>query len=76
LSTLLRESGVSHYSIFLDPDTDTLFAVQTVTGDSGSQDLGSHPEVKKWWAYMADIMETHPDNSPLTWPLAEVFYLP
>ena len=76
LSTLLRDSGISDYSIFLDTDTDTLFAVQRISGNSGSQDLGSHPDVKKWWAYMADIMETNPDNSPVTTPLTEVFYLP
>jgi L-rhamnose mutarotase len=52
-----------------------LFAVQENNGQ-GSQDLGQLEIVKKWWAYMADIMETNPDNSPISKPLQEVFYLP
>ena len=75
LKQLLSESGVSDYSIFHDPETDVLFAVQQSNG-RGSQDLGSLPVVQKWWAYMADIMETNPDNSPVSRPLQEVFYLP
>ncbi len=75
LKQLLSESGVSDYAIFLDESTDTLFAVQQVTGSGGSQDLGQNPIVQKWWAYMADIMETNEDSSPVTVPLEEVFYM-
>ena len=75
LSALLKESGVSDYSIFLDEETDTLFAVQKVEGDGGSQDLGSNPVVKKWWDYMADLMDVNDDNSPVSISLSEVFYL-
>jgi L-rhamnose mutarotase len=74
LVQLLKEAGVSDYSIFLDEETNTLFAVQKQAGQS-SQDLGSTAIVQKWWAYMADIMDTNPDNSPVTVPLKEVFYL-
>lgn len=75
LVSLLREQGISDYSIFLDEETGTLFGVQKVSGLSGSQDLGMNPVVCKWWDYMADIMEVNPDNSPVTIPLKEVFYL-
>ncbi|MCK4920447.1 MAG: L-rhamnose mutarotase [Bacteroidales bacterium] len=75
LEKLIRETGVSDYSIFLDEETNILFAVQKQSGLSSSQDLGTNPVVQKWWAYMADIMETNPDNSPVTIPLEEVFYL-
>ncbi|MFY0606520.1 MAG: L-rhamnose mutarotase [Cyclobacteriaceae bacterium] len=75
LKLLLKEAGVSEFSIFLDEDTNTLFGFQKVTGEGGSQDLGQNEIVKKWWAYMADIMETNPDNSPVSIPLDEVFYL-
>jgi L-rhamnose mutarotase len=37
--------------------------------------LPDHPVMKKWWAHMRDIMETNPDNSPVSIPLKEVFYL-
>jgi len=75
LAALIRENGVYDYSIFLDEETNTLFAVQKVRGKSGSQSLGKNPIVKKWWSYMADIMETNPDDSPVSIPLKEVFYL-
>lgn len=75
LVELLKDSGVVDYSIYLDKESSTLFAVQTIAGDSSSQDLGSTEIVQKWWAYMADIMETHPDNSPVSVPLKEVFTL-
>ena len=39
-------------------------------------DFPAHPVMKKWWAYMKDIMETNDDNSPVSIPLKEVFYLP
>lgn len=74
LAVLLRENGVSDYTIFLDEGTNTLFAVQNLSGQ-GSQDLGQHEIVQRWWGFMADIMETHPDNSPVSTPLKEVFHL-
>ena len=75
LSALLKNAGVSDYSIFLDEETGILFAVQNVGGKGGSQDLGENPIVRKWWAYMADIMDVNEDNSPVSVPLREVFYL-
>ena len=75
LKSLLKEAGVSEYSIFLDEETNTLFAFQKVSSDGGSQDLGQTETVKKWWKFMADIMQTNPDNSPVSVPLEEVFYL-
>lgn len=75
LKQLLSDSGVSDYSIFWDRDTNILFAVQKVAGEGGSQDLGNTEIVQKWWAYMADIMETNPDNSPISIPLPECFHM-
>jgi len=74
LVTLLKENGVSDYTIFLDEETDTLFAVQQQNGQS-SQDLGNTEIVKKWWAFMADIMETNADNSPVSVVLPQVFHM-
>lgn len=75
LKKLLKDAGVSEYSIFMDEETNILFAFQKVRGDGGSQDLGKTEIVKKWWKFMADIMETNPDNSPLTKELEELFYM-
>lgn len=76
LSKLLSESGISEYSIFLDHNTSTLFAFQKVHQDYQIDSLPNHPLVKKWWAYMSDIMETNPDKSPVENGLVEVFHLP
>lgn len=75
LKELLKQSGISDYSIFLDPETNTLFAVQKQEGGGSSQDLGNNPIVQKWWKFMADIMETNADHSPVSVSLKEVFYL-
>lgn len=75
LQQLLKQSGIHDYTIFLDEATHTLFAVQQQSGTGSSQDLGAHPIVQRWWAYMADIMETHPDNSPISTPLTEMFHM-
>ena len=76
LKALLKSNGVSEYSIFFDEETHILFAFQKVSGESGSQDLANNQIVKKWWDFMADIKETNPDNSPISIPLEEVFYMP
>jgi len=75
LLQLLKNECIGNYSIFLDEETNTLFAYQEQSGQSSSQDLGNTEIVKKWWKYMADIMETNPDNSPVTIPLQQVFYM-
>jgi len=75
LHKLLKDAGLSEYSIFFDEETRILFAFQKQSGDHGSQDLGETEIVQKWWRYMADIMETNPDNSPVTTPLQEVFFM-
>ena len=75
LVKMLEDSGVYDYSIFWDKETNILFAVQKIEGEQTSQDLGPTPIVQKWWDYMADIMETNPDNSPVSIPLPELFYM-
>ena len=74
LSQALSEAGVSDYSIFLDPETLDLFAVQKLDAANTAADLPNNPIVQKWWKFMADIMETHPDHSPVCVALPEVFH--
>lgn len=70
----MKENGISDYTIFLDEETDILFAVQRLSGKS-SQDLGREELVLCWWKYMADIMETNEDFSPVSTPLTKMFHL-
>jgi L-rhamnose mutarotase len=76
LQQLLKDSGISNYSIFVDDDSRTLFASMTINDPNNLNPLASNPLMKKWWAYMSDIMETNEDFSPVTRPLVELFYLP
>lgn len=71
----LECAGVRDYSIFLDEETLTLFAFQKLQDDHTSAALPETEIVKKWWAYMADIMETNPDHSPKSTTLPEVFHM-
>jgi|SRR5215831_9841587 len=76
LQQLLKDSGISEYSIFLDSDTNSLFGVLKAVDPDALDNLPAHPVMQKWWAYMKDIMETNDDHSPISIPLKEVFYLP
>ena len=76
LQQLLNQTGVRDYSIYLDEETNTLFGVMQVEDPDLLEKMAEHPVMKKWWAYMKDIMDTNPDNSPVSIPLKEVFYLP
>jgi L-rhamnose mutarotase len=75
LAKAIREAGISDYSIFLDEETLTLFALQEQTDNNTAADLPNHPIVKQWWAYMAPLMEVNPDNSPQCRDLKELFHL-
>ena len=75
LKQLLLDTGVEDYSIFWDKETNILFAVQKNKGAQSSQEIGTNPIIQKWWDYMADIMEVNEDNSPISIPLVELFYM-
>jgi len=75
LARELRAAGISDYSIFLDEETLTLFAVQKLADGHTSDALPQAEIVKKWWACMAPLMETHPDNAPVCQKLREIFHL-
>ena len=76
LASLLRESGVRDYSIFLDEETGALFAVLRRMDGHTMEALPQHPVMQRWWAHMADIMQSNPDNSPVATDLVPVFHLP
>ena len=76
LAALLRAAGVSDYSIYLDEETDILFGVLWRSQPHGMDALPQHPVMQKWWAYMADLMQTDPSNAPVATALTPVFHLP
>jgi L-rhamnose mutarotase len=68
-------AGIFDYSIYFDEETLILFAVQKLSDNSTADNLKNLAIVKKWWDYMADLMEAHPDNMPVFKPLYEVFHM-
>lgn len=76
LKKQISDSGVKNYSIFWDKDTNILFGYQEVEGESNSQDAEAADEITlKWWNYMADLMDTNPDKSPVSIPLQELWHM-
>jgi L-rhamnose mutarotase len=76
MKELLKSIGIDDYAIFLDEETNILFASLKIEYPELLDTLPQTEIMKRWWAYMADIMDTNPDNSPVSVPLKEVFYLP
>ncbi|HMP93628.1 MAG TPA: L-rhamnose mutarotase [Phnomibacter sp.] len=76
LQQLLSSKGISQYYIFLEEQNGTLFGTLTIANTALLDTLPAEPVMQQWWAYMADIMETHDDNSPVSIPLKQVFYMP
>ena len=75
LARLLRETGISDYSIHLDEETHMLFGVLWRRAGHRMDDLPNHEVMRRWWAYMADIMETLPNGQPVAVPLETVFHM-
>jgi L-rhamnose mutarotase len=75
LATALKDAGVSDYTIWLDPESNALFGTLVRADDHTMDQLPLQPIMKRWWAHMADIMETHPDNVPVQVQLIPVFEL-
>ncbi len=74
LTAALADAGIRDYAIYLDRATGTLFAVQKRLDGHTADALPTLPIMQQWWAYMADLMETNPDHSPVVRPLERVFY--
>jgi L-rhamnose mutarotase len=76
LVALLRAAGISDYSIHLDPETLILFGVLWRKADHAMDGLPATAVMQRWWAHMADIMETNAANEPVAVPLAPMFHMP
>ncbi|MBX3252651.1 MAG: L-rhamnose mutarotase [Chitinophagaceae bacterium] len=76
LHALLKQTGIQEYSIFLDRETNFLFGYLQVADSLAMDALPQQPVMKRWWHYMKDIMEVNADESPVSIPLKEVFYMP
>jgi L-rhamnose mutarotase len=75
LERTLKDHGVHHYSIFLNPATSQLFAYVEIESEERWEAIAQTEVCQRWWAFMKDIMPSNPDNSPVSQELTSVFYL-
>lgn len=75
LESTLVAHGVRSYSIFLDPETCELFAYAEIESEERWQAIAGTDVCRRWWACMRELMPSHPDDSPVSKPLREVFHL-
>lgn len=75
MKEMIHNYGGSHYAIFLDEETNVLYGYLEIEDEKKWNESSEDATCKKWWDYMADIMETNADNSPVSKDLKEVFYL-
>ena len=75
LVILLKDAGISNYSIHLDRETNVLFGYLERRDDHAMETLPDDPLMQRWWAHMGDIMRTNADGSPVAVALTETFYM-
>lgn len=75
LEQVLKDHGVSNYSIFLNEENNELFGYAEIESEEKWVAIAETEVCKKWWAHMKDLMETNEDNSPVSKGLKEVFHL-
>ncbi len=75
LVALLKQAGISDYSIHLDAETNILFGVLWRRDDHAMDALAEHPVMRRWWEHMRDIMGTKPDGEPVATPLTPMFHM-
>lgn len=75
LGDALKDAGIQEYRIFLDPDSNHLFAIMWLADEHCVDALPQLPVMQRWWAYMADLMDTNEDASPVEVRLDEMFSL-
>ena len=72
---LIHQYGGSNYSIFLDEESMILYAYIEIEDEGRWSRSADEAVNRKWWDYMADIMDTNPDNSPVCKDLKCLFHL-
>ena len=75
LEQTLKNHGAHNYSIFLDAETNTLFAYVEIEDETRWNAIANTEICQRWWKHMGDLMPSNPDHSPVSRNLREVFHL-
>lgn len=76
LKEVLKSHGAHHYAIWLDPKRHLLFASVEIESEARWDAVAQTEVCQRWWQSMKNLMPSHPDGSPLSDPLSEMFWLP
>jgi L-rhamnose mutarotase len=75
LLAVLRQQGIYDYSISLDEETNSLFALQNRREAQGADALAGSDILRQWFRHMDGLLEMNPDGTPLIVPLTELFHM-
>ncbi|MDD3360517.1 MAG: L-rhamnose mutarotase [Hespellia sp.] len=75
MADMIHEYGGHNYTIYWDKDTNILFGYIEVEEEERWAKSADTPINRKWWDFMAPVMETNPDNSPVCVDLHTMFHL-
>jgi L-rhamnose mutarotase len=75
LEETLLAHGVRTYSIYLEPETNDLFAYVEVDSEERWAAVAATDVCRRWWASMRELMPSNADDSPVARPLREVFHI-
>lgn len=75
MKEMIHKYGGSNYSIYIDSETNYLYGFIELENEELWNESAETEICKKWWEYMATLMETNEDNSPVSTDLELMFYL-
>jgi len=75
MQDMIHEYGGRNYTIFWDKETNILFGYIEIEDEEKWTKAADTAINRKWWDFMAPVMETNPDNSPVSKDLKTVFHL-
>ena len=75
MKEMIHAHGGKNYSIFLDRESNILYGYIEIESEELWARSADTEACRRWWHYMADVMETNPDESPVSVDLIPVFHL-
>lgn len=75
MKDMIHERGGKNYTIFLDKETNILFGYIEIESEEKWAKSADAEVCRRWWHFMAPLMETNADESPVSIDLDNVFHL-
>lgn len=75
LKELFRDCGILDFTIYLDKETNWLYAFQTLEKHFDEKAVSDNLIMKRWWEFMSDIVHMDCNNHPIILSLDELFHI-